>query len=708
MLGACPCNPRQISVFSLLRHRETGVHWSTSTATPLEGFSSLYSSLYSHYAKRQLLIALHGSHHYVEKMELWKRLAQHQGCVNSVLFSNCGDYIFTGSDDRHVHLYDTHSGELLDKISTAHTNNIFYAKELPCNTNLGGESPLDWILTCAADGRVFLHHRPTNKNQLIYRHIGRAHRIAIPFSSCNHSNSFYAENLYHDVPGHFYTCGEDGICCLFDLRDHQRMAFVSSSNAGTSLEDSTLRRREIQTPEVKFEFKNLRDRTISIYSIGVNPNNAYEVALSGELGALSLFDVRKPDNAFGYLCPQHSLSSIDSSHITGLKYTADGKMLIASYNDENIYSFIIQDHQRGDLKADTNRSSARSAATGPSGCDGDTTRKEIDDDELKEVDANTGVDSPRDNYSAAGENEANCGYYQKYSGHRNTDTVKQVSVFGSRSEFVVSGSDCGHIFLWDIHSAKLLKVLRGDKIGAVNCLASHPVLPLLASSGLEEDAKLWMPYGDHNPIVEGNDEWVKVDKIMKRNATGHSPFRERLISAAALRRMLLMLTGGRLYGDDDEDDDGAEEPRSSASSHSSSGVRRSREESSSREGDGENRPRRRRRTAHDDEEEEIDMDDFAALLPLIRAALGRNLMTSEDDSSVDTESGDNDDDEDDVEYDELPHHYRGMYEEGESTDEHEDGETHSEDEEDVSEWETCESEISHDNCANDPFATDED
>ncbi|CAN0384677.1 unnamed protein product, partial [Hapterophycus canaliculatus] len=37
----------------------------------------------------------------------------------------------------------------------------------------------------------------------------------------------------------------------------------------------------------------------------------------------------------------------------------------------------------------------------------------------------------------------------RFTGHRNVLTVKQVNFYGPRSEFVVSGSDCGHIFLWD-------------------------------------------------------------------------------------------------------------------------------------------------------------------------------------------------------------------------------------------------------------------
>eukprot|EP00899_Mesostigma_viride_P008401 jgi/Mesvir1/17562/Mv08805-RA.1 len=42
-----------------------------------------------------------------------------------------------------------------------------------------------------------------------------------------------------------------------------------------------------------------------------------------------------------------------------------------------------------------------------------------------------------------------------YKGHRNADTIKGVSFYGPRSEYVVSGSDCGRVFVWDKKSARV-------------------------------------------------------------------------------------------------------------------------------------------------------------------------------------------------------------------------------------------------------------
>jgi hypothetical protein len=53
----------------------------------------------------------------------------------------------------------------------------------------------------------------------------------------------------------------------------------------------------------------------------------------------------------------------------------------------------------------------------------------------------------------------------KFSGHRNNDTVKGVAFMGSRSEFVVSGSDCGNIFFWEAATGELIQMAFGDRWG---------------------------------------------------------------------------------------------------------------------------------------------------------------------------------------------------------------------------------------------------
>lgn len=49
-----------------------------------------------------------------------------------------------------------------------------------------------------------------------------------------------------------------------------------------------------------------------------------------------------------------------------------------------------------------------------------------------------------------------------YRGHCNIKTVKDVNFFGLNDEYVVSGSDSGHLFIWDRKTANLVNILEGD------------------------------------------------------------------------------------------------------------------------------------------------------------------------------------------------------------------------------------------------------
>jgi len=54
------------------------------------------------------------------------------------------------------------------------------------------------------------------------------------------------------------------------------------------------------------------------------------------------------------------------------------------------------------------------------------------------------------------------GHTRQYRGHCNVKTVKDVNFFGLQDEYVVSGSDSGHLFIWDKKSTQLVNILEGD------------------------------------------------------------------------------------------------------------------------------------------------------------------------------------------------------------------------------------------------------
>ncbi|XP_078489109.1 DDB1- and CUL4-associated factor 8-like isoform X1 [Ciona intestinalis] len=202
----------------------------------------------------------------------------------------------------------------------------------------------------------------------------------------------------------------------------------------------------LDKPAEKLVTTKVANRRIPLYSIHNNPGRPHEFAVSGRDFRARIYDRRmlltnedstEPVKLF---CPHHleDVSNVKggkiltAANITCLVYNWCGSELLCSYNDEDIYLF------------DTSHSS--------------------------------GAD-----------------YIRRYKGHRNNATVKGVNFYGPRSEFVVSGSDCGNIFFWEKRSSRVVQLMEGDDGGVVNVLEPHPSFPILATSGLDHEVKIWAP-----------------------------------------------------------------------------------------------------------------------------------------------------------------------------------------------------------------------
>jgi hypothetical protein len=81
----------------------------------------------------------------------------------------------------------------------------------------------------------------------------------------------------------------------------------------------------------------------------------------------------------------------------------------------------------------------------------------------------------------------------RYTGHSNNETVKDCGFLGSHDEYIWSGSDCGHFFIWSNDAKGELKgIWKGDG-SVVNALTQHPTLPICAVSGIDETVKIFGP-----------------------------------------------------------------------------------------------------------------------------------------------------------------------------------------------------------------------
>ncbi|XP_041857468.1 DDB1- and CUL4-associated factor 6 isoform X5 [Melanotaenia boesemani] len=136
-----------------------------------------------------------------------------------------------------------------------------------------------------------------------------------------------------------------------------------------------------------------------------------------------------------------------------------------------------------------------------------------------------------------------------YKGHRNSRTMIKESCFWGNN-FVMSGSDCGHIFIWDRHTAEHLMLLEADN-HVVNCLQPHPYDPILASSGIDYDIKIWSPL-EESPSFNR----VLADEVITRNELMLEETRNTItVPASFMLRMLASLNhirSDRIEGDRSE------------------------------------------------------------------------------------------------------------------------------------------------------------
>ncbi|CAG5115056.1 unnamed protein product [Candidula unifasciata] len=124
----------------------------------------------------------------------------------------------------------------------------------------------------------------------------------------------------------------------------------------------------------------------------------------------------------------------------------------------------------------------------------------------------------------------------KYSGHRNCRTmIKEANFYGDH--FVMSGSDCGRILAWDRETGRLVMYLDADR-HVVNCVQPNLFVPVIASSGIDYDIKIWSPLEEESQFDED-----KAEMIIKRNELMLEETRDTVtVPAAFMLRILASLS----------------------------------------------------------------------------------------------------------------------------------------------------------------------
>lgn len=269
----------------------------------------------------------------------------------------------------------------------------------------------------------------------------------------------------------------------------------------TASEDGCVMRSDLRDTKSPEQLLHAHDKgeKIMLYSIAHHPFDP-EFCICGRDKFVRVYDKRNMKECSKMFCPDHILKRTKMSsyiNITCAVYNYIGTEILASYGNENIYLFDTADNTPGRYK-------------------------------------NT------------------------YYGHKNRQTIKGVNFFGACSEFVMSGSDCGNFFMWDKNNESIVQWLTADERGAVNCLEGHPYFPIIATSGLGHDVKIWYPIN-----ADGRPSQIELKKCIDKNLK--KP-RDRSFVRTHIRNITRLLNGRYHHdvgsnsdddsSDSDDEDDG--------------------------------------------------------------------------------------------------------------------------------------------------------
>uniref|UniRef100_A0A667YL36 Ddb1 and cul4 associated factor 6 n=1 Tax=Myripristis murdjan TaxID=586833 RepID=A0A667YL36_9TELE len=334
-------------------------------------------------------------------------------------------------------------------------------------------------------------------------------------------------------PYTFLSCGEDGTVRWFDLRTK------TSCTKEDCKDDILINCRRAAT------------------SISISPLVPYYLAVGCSDSSVRIYDrrmlgTRATGNYMGRgttgMCvrfvPAHL--SNKSCRVTSLCYSGDGQEVLVSYSSDYIYLFDPKDDQARELK-------------GPS----EERREELRQPPVKRLRlrgdwSDTGPRArPESERERDGEQSPNVSLMQRMSDMLSRwfeEASEAQSSRGTRpqarSRGETGGSDCGHIFIWDRHTGEHLMLLEADN-HVVNCLQPHPYDPILASSGIDYDIKIWSPL-EESPSFNR----VLAEEVITRNELMLEETRNTItVPASFMLRMLASLNhirSDRLEGDRSE------------------------------------------------------------------------------------------------------------------------------------------------------------
>ena len=468
----------------------------------------------------------------------------HGGCVNTVAWSADGEQLISGSDDCCVCVWRAGDLRLAARQRTGHNENIFCARFVP-------ESGCARAVTCAADGQVRHIYLPADG----YGAGGATGSDAAAGANGNggdgradSTDDTHSELLarwqgmlmkFAFVPGStecFVTTQSDGTVRCYDLREAPRRRMSSHPGtprsrryitlAGGSLFQSDEREGSDDGTDA-FAAAMQHVANTSTTDVCFDPLRPELMAVASDADQVALYDLRRAGGVAGGAVALNGLSAARvkmfqpvgthgcfTEGVSGIDFDSRGRLLM-SYRGGHMYCVDTRAPDGGshenfpDVGKDAGSDPETEEVYGPR----DLRGHEMDVNVLEGV----LTQAPEDDENAGGNvshaynvlsdrqrrrsrnTESVRGCVSQFVGHLNRRTFLKEARFFGDGQFAACGSDCGHLFVYEVASGRLLRRIPADTC-IVNCVAPHPLgLPLLAVSGIDDDWRLFGP-GAATPV----------------------------------------------------------------------------------------------------------------------------------------------------------------------------------------------------------------
>lgn len=488
----------------------------------------------------------------VDSLECYQTLKGHIGCVNTLRWNKYGTTLASGSDDRCIKIW--RAGSHRHTIETGHEGNVFAVEFLPSSNDKK-------IVSGAADQIVFLHDIETGEKRKwemsdrvkrmatleqdptlfwaavesedgVHQFDTRLERSECVVSTSHLDSSNSAKSLavseaqphlmavgFDETPVRIYdrrnfreevlTCapldaanyayhathvafnktgteivvnhGAGGHVYVFPLIESKNPKFMDRLNAvfeksgePTIVSQNLPHAAEREEGSTLIRTKKF-SRAVDFYSdliVRSDPDRAFHSVCHSNRGTALLARRQRGDT---YACVRDCVKALEihrgnSKALFRLikSFTTMEKPVLATRCIEKFREWYPEDQVPGILKMEVDVSQIK------------------DDHRRPQLEAEPGT----------------VDYLHRFVGGANYQTdIKEANFFGSRDQYIVAGSDCGHMFIWNRDTCKIQGVWKADN-HILNIVQPHPNQFLLASSGIDDDIRIWQPLLERPEDVE--------------------------------------------------------------------------------------------------------------------------------------------------------------------------------------------------------------